>query len=962
MTTLIACFVVLLAAVVYFFIIDPYLIVKKPWKKSTKNYSNQDLTFVLSKSEKARDIFERKAAVRKSTHQIEAIRPVSDRKESQAGLQRLDPSVRSSREVASVSQSKVVPIRSVAENSQQELWDRTEQILKQEPAKDFPQDFSAPIQDQIATQDCEKIVFENLDSPEAQNSIQTQQELTSSLPKLSIKRILAPVVVEQGQDDQAITFIVQNLENHPVSIVSSKLSFRKENIDVSKEYKIRAKIGNPKSLEAQASQEIRLSVDVLHDASLGKITLIPVLKAGWNESECEEVELLSEKPYQWRVEPAGRIFHIRTENQELETAGVPFSIQIETHLRGSLDESYHGHHRIVFSLEELSRECSAQLPEYLDLVFDQGKASTDKLFYLLNTLQSYTILAQEMKAGGAKGKSQSIKLRPAELSSFRLEIKSPQKNNSPLEGENTIIALDSYGNVKSDFKEDVMLSPSDGKIRGIPGVGNIISGASFHDGIADLTSLKAKICLTELGEAGRVVKLTAQAQSKTGQSGDICILSSIPSASSASQAMIRRLWGGRKKKIWIANTEPEIAKNFEESFQKEYEVTIKNLDPQALENLVANPPNVLFLDAGDNSQDSLLILRALRNTTHMECLPIYMIGSNDDSESKVSEILRSGCYYLTKPLNYVAIRAMVAEILQNLAVEQGNMPARGARIQGSEGLVYQIVAKIGEGGMGYIYEAKSLRDQNKVIVKYLPPRDFKNIKSVIRFVQEGYTVLNLHHENLVAGYDIFMDRNRCFYVMEFIEGKTIEQLLRMETKIATDRSVRIILQVARALEYLEQEHNLVHRDIKPSNILVTQQGLVKLVDFGIAKLSNHHLTTVGIILGTPYYLSPEQILGKEITIQSDIYSLGATFYHMVTGTHPFQGPDVYNIIHQRLSKDPREPHLLNPEIPIGVSHLIMKMLDRKPTKRHETAKALVKEIESIIDHLDSGIWEEDLVL
>ncbi len=953
-------FIVLAIAVIYFLVIDPYIVGKRPGKKR-KSSANTDLSFVLSKNEKARELFARKASVRKSTQQMDAVPyTVRDSRETNIGLQKLDPAVRSSREHPVVSKAKEKTF--AAPVKEDPLFDKTQEVLEQQILDDAPDfdSFQQAIQDQIATQDCEKIMLTN--TSDIPKPIQPLQKQASSLPRLIIKRMLAPVVVEQGQDDQAITFGIQNLENYPVYLVSSKLCFRRDQEDVSKEYKVRSKIGNPKVLQAQSSQEIRLSVDISQEASLGKITLVPVLKAGYTEANSEEIELATEKVCQWRVEPSGRVFQITTEHQGIETAGEAFSLRMEAYLRGAVDESYHGHHRIVFSLGDTTRDSSSQIPEYLDLIFDQGKIITDKLFYLLNTLQSYTLHAQEKKPGGAKGKSPEIKVKPAALASFRVDIKSPQKNNSPLEGENSIIALDSYNNVKTDFKEDVILSSSEGKIKGIPGIGNIISSASFHEGVADLTALKVKFSLTDLGEAGKVVKLTAQCQNKTGQSGDISVLSSIPPSSSASQAMIRRLWGGRRKKIWIANTDSEIAKNLEESFQKDYEVVIKNVDIEHLDILTSNPPNVLFLDSGESSQDSLLILREIRNTTHMECLPIYMIGSNQDSESKVSEILRSGCYYLTKPLNYVAIRAMVAEILQNLAVEQGNMPARGARIQGSEGLVYQIVAKIGEGGMGYIYEAKSLRDQNKVIVKCLPPRDFKNIKSVMRFVQEGYTVLNLHHENLVAGYDIFMDRNRCFYVMEFIEGKTIEQLLRIEGKIPSDRSIRIILQVARALEYLEQEHNLVHRDIKPSNILVTQQGLVKLVDFGIAKLSNHHLTTVGIILGTPYYLSPEQILGKDITIQSDIYSLGATFYHMITGAHPFQGPDVYNIIHQRLSRDAREPHLINPEIPLIVSQLIMKMLDRKPTKRHESAKVLVKDIEDIIERMDSGNMEDDLVI
>ncbi len=773
------------------------------------------------------------------------------------------------------------------------------------------------------------------------------------VPHLSIKRILAPIVVEQGQRDEAITIVVHNPAKVPAILTLVALRLYREQTEITIEYKIRAKVGNPNTIAPGAIEEICLSVDVSENATLGKITLMPVVMAILDIEEPQPADLSTSRLFQWRVEPTGRIFRISTEHQGMETAGIPFSLTLETYLHEELDKNYQGTHRIFMSLMNISSsENTSQFPEYLDLTFEQGKAIAERCFCFYNTIETYILCAKDTKPGGAEGSSTSIMIAPAVLGSFRIELATPQKNGVPLEGENTLAALDIFGNVKSDYHGDVILCCPEGTLKGIPN--STITGNLFQQGIVNLTPLKLRICVPEFDGEGKVARVIARAESKIGRSNDITILPAAEMSVSATQAMIRRLWGHRSKRIWIANAEIGIARELEANFQSEYEVLVRDIRISDIEMVQANPPDVFFLDVENSPEDGYQLMRDLRKSPNMESLPMFILGAANESESRIMEVLRSGGVYVAKPLSFPALRAMVSDLLQNLAVEQGQMPSRGARLEGSEGLKYQIIAKIGEGGMGYIYEARRTQDQKKVIVKYLPPRDFKSIKSVVRFVQEAHTVLSFKHENLVTGYDMIMDRNRCFYVMEFIEGKTVEQLIRMENKMRPDRAVRIVLQVARALQCLEEEHNLVHRDIKPSNIMVMDNGFVKLVDFGIAKVSNHHLTTVGIILGTPYYLSPEQIQGQEITIQSDIYSLGATFYHMVTGEHPFQGADVYSIIHQRLNRDPKDPRQFNTSLPRAVAQIILRMMEQKPNKRYPTARALIQDLENILRAMDSG--------
>lgn len=771
--------------------------------------------------------------------------------------------------------------------------------------------------------------------------------------KLAIRRIWTPIVVEQGDRDQAITIALFNNSPTPVTIAQATLRFYQDSKDVSSEYQIRAKVGNPNFIAAGGSEEIRLSVDIAETATLGKILLVPVIMSISEGTLPQAAEINTTRMLQWRVEPNSRIFRITTEHQGMETAGVPFQITLETFLNNEPEINYQGPHRVYFNMNNMANDTAAKVPQYLDLTFKDGKVITDRCFCFYNTVETYILSAQDNKTGGPEGSSDNIIVTPGTLGSFRLEISSPQKNNVALDGINTLTALDIYSNVKTDYHSDTVLSCSEGSIKGLPA--NAIPATAFQQGSANLTALNFRICVPEFHEEGKVVRLTARGNGKSGSSEGITIIPAAEMSVSATQAMIRRLWGYRRRHIWIANTDAKVTKELENAFQNDYEVLIHNLNISQLDAIISSPPDVLFLDVESSGEDGYQLMRELRKFPNMECLPIFMIGPATEAESKISEVLRSGGVYLAKPLSMPTLRAMVADLLQNLSVEQGHMPTRGTRLPGSEGLIYQIVAKVGEGGMGYIYEARRLRDQKKVIIKYLPPRDYKNIKSVIRFIQEAHTVLAFHHENLVSGYDMIMDRNRCFYVMEFIEGKTVEQLIRQENKMKPERAVRIVLQVARGLQCLQEDHDLVHRDIKPSNILVMDNGLVKLVDFGIAKISNHHLTTVGIILGTPYYLSPEQILGKEVTIQSDIYSLGATFYHMVTGEHPFQGADVYAIIHQRLNRDPRDPRQYNASLPRAVAQIILRMMDQKPSKRYEAPKDLITDLDNVLRALDSGM-------
>lgn len=271
----------------------------------------------------------------------------------------------------------------------------------------------------------------------------------------------------------------------------------------------------------------------------------------------------------------------------------------------------------------------------------------------------------------------------------------------------------------------------------------------------------------------------------------------------------------------------------------------------------------------------------------------------------------------------------------------------GEEIFGSRG-IYQITQQYKKGGMGSLYLAKRLKDDEIVVIKTLQCSSSEEHKLVLRFIQEARMMLHFQHPNLVKGLDFCQTPDNVFLVMEYIKGNSLEEVAN-EKIIEEKTAANIILQVARALNYLNTL-GIVHRDVKPSNIMVTENKMTKLMDFGILKSIHDKcaLTTSGIIMGTPYYLSPEQVTSGHIDIKSDIYSLGITFFQLVTGKMPFQGENQVEVIAKRLTKASPRVRKENPQVNKKICHLIEKMMERKPSKR-PTPFNIIEELESFLD-------------
>lgn len=261
---------------------------------------------------------------------------------------------------------------------------------------------------------------------------------------------------------------------------------------------------------------------------------------------------------------------------------------------------------------------------------------------------------------------------------------------------------------------------------------------------------------------------------------------------------------------------------------------------------------------------------------------------------------------------------------------------------------YTIESKLGEGGMGAVYKARDTRLDRPVAIKVLPHDKVGDLGRRQRFVQEAKAASALNHPNIVTIHDISADPDGDFMVMEFIDGQTLDSLIP-RGGMSSGRILKLANQMADALTRAHQA-GIVHRDLKPSNVMVTGTGLVKILDFGVAKLiepasaspdaatrtAHQPLTEVGSIIGTAAYMSPEQVEGHKLDARSDIFSLGAVLYEMATADRAFTGSSSVAIAARILAEEPVPPRRLVASIPAQLEGIILRCLQKDPARRYQT--------------------------
>lgn len=261
---------------------------------------------------------------------------------------------------------------------------------------------------------------------------------------------------------------------------------------------------------------------------------------------------------------------------------------------------------------------------------------------------------------------------------------------------------------------------------------------------------------------------------------------------------------------------------------------------------------------------------------------------------------------------------------------------------------FRILRRLGRGGMGQVYLAEQLSLKRKVALKLLRPEMASNPNALQRFKAEAEAVARINHANIVQVYHIGEASNLQYMALEYVEGRNLREYLERKGPPDVLFALSIMRQVAQAL-HRAGEMGIIHRDIKPENILLTKKGEVKVADFGLSRVLAEdqpalNLTQSGITMGTPLYMSPEQVEGKQVDSRTDIYSFGITAYHMLAGHPPFQGSTAFEVAVAHVQKEPPLLASIRPDLPPGLCAIIHKMMAKDPNQRYQTGRDLLKDL------------------
>ena len=272
---------------------------------------------------------------------------------------------------------------------------------------------------------------------------------------------------------------------------------------------------------------------------------------------------------------------------------------------------------------------------------------------------------------------------------------------------------------------------------------------------------------------------------------------------------------------------------------------------------------------------------------------------------------------------------------------------------------YEILEQVGNGGMATVYKAKCHVLNRYVAVKILRDEFTTDEEFVKRFNSEAQSAASLTHPNIVSVYDVGSEGDIHYIVMELIKGKTLKEIINEDGALSWKWSVNVAIQIASALE-TAHKNNIIHRDIKPHNIIITEDGIAKVTDFGIAKaVSNSTITAFGSTIGSVHYFSPEHAKGGFTDPKSDLYSLGVVLYEMVTGKVPFSADTPVSVALKHMQEKPTEPIEINPDIPKSINDIIMKAMQKDINLRYQTATEMLRDLSRAIKNPNSNFVQMD---
>ncbi|MFZ4574482.1 MAG: serine/threonine protein kinase [Phycisphaerales bacterium] len=334
----------------------------------------------------------------------------------------------------------------------------------------------------------------------------------------------------------------------------------------------------------------------------------------------------------------------------------------------------------------------------------------------------------------------------------------------------------------------------------------------------------------------------------------------------------------------------------------------------------------------DTMVGRLVIDQGLATTEEVQhCLALAKQMAEDSNQRSILDLLVANEYVTKRQMSRLR--------------EVAQAERSGQKIPG-----YKVISKLGAGAMATVFKAKQLSLDRLVAIKILPKKYSGNPQFIERFYAEGRAAAQLNHPNIVQAYDVGKAGDYHYFVMEYVEGSTVYDEIVKNKRHTEDEALNIAIQIAEALDHAHAK-GLIHRDVKPKNVMMTKGGVAKLADMGLARaISDKEAAEAeqGKAFGTPYYISPEQIRGElNIGPQADIYSLGATLYHMVTGTVPFDGKNPSAVMHKHLKAELAPPDHVNPKLSAGISEVIEMMMAKDPKKRFQNCKDLLTDMRAV---------------
>jgi serine/threonine-protein kinase len=299
----------------------------------------------------------------------------------------------------------------------------------------------------------------------------------------------------------------------------------------------------------------------------------------------------------------------------------------------------------------------------------------------------------------------------------------------------------------------------------------------------------------------------------------------------------------------------------------------------------------------------------------------------------------------TRPLEEVLVEQNVVTAAQIQRVRKTIEESGTQQIPG-----YVILGRIGSGAMATVFKARQISLDRIVAIKVLPKRFSENPEYVEMFYREGMAAARLNHPNIVQAIDVGESGGYHYFVMEYVEGHTVYEEIASGKVFTETEACEICVQVARALDHAHRR-GLIHRDVKPKNIILTTDGRAKLADMGLARLATDTASAeaeAGRAFGTPYYISPEQIRGaRNVDFRADIYSLGATLFHMVTGRLPFEADTPVGVMQKHLKEPLTPPDHINQKLSSGIGEVVEKMMAKNPDDRYAATEDVLGDLEAI---------------